>query len=90
MNYSDIIEKVSEELDLPVKLVERTYRSYWLYIKNHIQSLPLKEDLKEEEFSKLQTNINIPSLGKLYCTYDRLLGVKKRYKLIKQLREKKC
>jgi hypothetical protein len=90
MNYSDIINKVSEELDLPVELVERTYRSYWLFVKNHIQSLPLKEDLNEEDFSKLQTNINVPSLGKLSCTYDRLLGIKKRYELIKQLREKKC
>ena len=38
--------------------------------------------LSEEEFSKYRTNINIPSLGKLYCTYDRFLRVKKRFKII--------
>lgn len=90
MNYSDIIGKVSEELDLPIEVVDRTYKAFWVFIKSHIQALPLKEDLSEEEFSNLRTNFNIPSLGKLSCTYSRMLGVKKRHKLIKQIREKKC
>ena len=89
MIYSDIIGKVSSELNLPAKLVDRTYRAFWLFINQSIQSLPLKEDI-EEDFAKLKTNFNIPSLGKLTCTYDRMLGVKKRFKIIKQLREKKC
>lgn len=89
MNYSDIIGKVSEELDLPIEVVDRTYKAFWVFIKSHIQALPLKEDLSEEEFSSLRTNFNIPSLGKLSCTYSRMLGVKKRHKLIKQIREKK-
>ena len=54
------------------------------------EKIPLKEDIDEEDFAKLKTNFNIPSLGKLTCTYDRMLGVKKRFKIIKQLREKKC
>jgi hypothetical protein len=89
MNYTDIIDKVSEELGLPRQLVDRTYKSYWRYIKNQIQELSLKDNISEEEFNKLSTNFNIPSLGKLYVTWDRLVGVKKRYKLIKQIREKK-
>ena len=88
MNYPDIVGKVSRELNLPKEVVDKTYKAYWLFIKNHIQSLPLKENLNEEDFSKLRTNFNIPSLGKLSCTYDRMLGMKKRYKLIKQIREK--
>ena len=88
MNYLDIVGKVSEELSLPKEVVDKTYKAYWLFIKNHIQSLPLKENLNEEDFAKLRTNFNIPSLGKLSCTYDRMLGMKKRYKLIKQIREK--
>lgn len=90
MNYPDIIGKVSEELDLPKEVVDKTYRAYWLFIKQHIQSLPLKENINEEDFAKLRTNFNIGSLGKLTCTYDRMLGVKKRYNLIKKIREKKC
>lgn len=89
MNYPDIIGKVSEELNLPKGVVDKTYRAFWLFINQSIQSLPLKEDLNEEDFAKLRTNFNIPSLGKLTCTYDRMLGMKKRFKLIKQMREKK-
>ena len=88
MSYPDIVGKVSRELNLPREVVDKTYKAYWLFIKNHIQSLPLKENLNEEDFAKLRTNFNIPSLGKLSCTYDRMLSMKKRYKLIKQIREK--
>ena len=90
MNYSDIIGKVSEELNLPKEVIDKTYKAFWLFINQSIQSLPLKEDLNGEDFAKLKTNFNIPSLGKLTCTYDRMLGVKKRFNFIKQLREKKC
>lgn len=89
MSYPDIVGKVSRKLNLPKEVVDKTYKAYWLFIKNHIQSLPLKENINEEDFSKLRTNFSIPSLGKLSCTYDRMLGMKKRYKLIKQIREKK-
>ena len=88
MNYLDIVGKVSEELGLPKEVVNKTYKAYWLFIKHHIQSLPLKENLNEGGFTELKTNFNIPSLGKLNCTYGRMLGIKKRYKLIKQIREK--
>ena len=89
MNYPDIIGKVSKELDIPVEVVDAAYKSYWKFIKQTIQSLPLKDDIDEEDFAKLRTNFNIPSLGKLTCTYDRMLGVKKRFNFIKQIREKK-
>lgn len=89
MNYPNIIGKVSKELDIPVKVVDAAYKSYWRFIRQTIQSLPLKSDIDEEEFAKLRTNFNIPSLGKLTCTFDRMMGVKKRLKYIKQIREKK-
>ena len=87
MNYPDIIGKVSQEMDIPLEVVDTAYKSYWKFIKQTIQSLPLKDDISEEEFAKLRTNFNIPSLGKLTCTYDRMMGVKKRFKYIKRLRE---
>lgn len=90
MNYPDIIGKVSKELDIPVEVVDAAYKSYWKFIKQTIQSLPLKDDIDEGEFAKLRANFNIPSLGKLTCTFDRMMGVKKRLKYIKQIREKKC
>ena len=89
MKYHDIINKVSQELGIPFEVVNIAYKSYWKFIKQTIQSLPLKDNLNEEEFAKLKTNFNIPSLGKLTCTFDRMMGVKKRFKYIKQIREKK-
>lgn len=89
MNYPDIIGKVSQEMDIPLEVVDTAYKSYWKFIKQTIQSLPLKDDTSEEEFAKLRTNFNIPSLGKLTCTFDRMMGVKKRFKYIRQIREKK-
>lgn len=86
MKQSEIYEKVSEELGLPVSLVSRTYRGYWQFIKSSIQSLPLKEDLTEEQFNLLKTNFNIPSIGKLHCTYNRYVGIKKRFNYIKNLK----
>ena len=85
MNYPDIIDKVSQEMGLPPEVVDTAYKSYWKFIKQTIQSLPLKDDISEEEFAKLKTNFNIPSLGKLYVTWNRLIGCKKRFEIIKKL-----
>ena len=88
MDYKDLITQISKELGLPYKVVDKVYKSYWRFIRDTIQNLPLKENLTEEDFQKLRTNFNIPSLGKLSCTYDRVKGVKERYKYIRNLREK--
>ena len=70
-----------------IKLVKEAYESYWKFIRESIKSLPLKDDLTEEEFNKLRTNFNITSLGKFSCTYDRYMSTKQRYKKIQKLRE---
>lgn len=51
--------------------IERIYKYYWLYIRTYIENLPLKNNLSKEEFSKLRTNFNIPSIGKLTCSFDK-------------------
>lgn len=83
MTYPEIISKVSESIGMSKDLIDKTYKAYWKTIRDHITSLPLKEDLNEEEFNKLQPNINIPSIGKLYVTYDRYKRMKKRNEIIK-------
>ena len=77
---------------MPESIVKSTYNAYWQFIRTTIQLLPLKENLEDEQFQKLETNFNIPSLGKLYCNIDRYKGVKKKFQCIKDLREKygKC
>jgi hypothetical protein len=77
---NSIYKKVSDELNIPLDVVIFAYKSYWKFIKETIQNLPLKEDLSEEEFAKLKTNFNIVSLGKLSCDYDRYVKLKLREK----------
>lgn len=87
MNYQDIIRKVSKDTGIDVQTVNRTYKSYWRAIREHITSLPLKENLTDEEFLKLQPNVNIPSIGKLYVTLDRYRKMKKTSSILKNRRE---
>ena len=88
MTYKEIINKVSEELDLPEEVVNKTYKAYWFSIKEIINDLPIKTTNSIEEFNKLKTNFNIPSLGKLSVTSDRFIGIKKRYEYIKKLKSR--
>lgn len=89
MTYDQIFKRISEELSIPIEVVKLAYDSYWEFIRQNIQELPLKEDLTEEEFNKLNTNFNIPSLGKLVCTYERNLGVKEKYRYIERIKHDK-
>lgn len=82
MQYKEIISKISEEVGLSEIMVDKIYKSYWRAVKEHIASLPLKEDLTDEEFLSLRPNINVPSIGKLYVTLKRYRGVKKRHEYI--------
>lgn len=86
MSYQEILEKVAIELNLPVEVVKLAYESHWAFIRETITSLPLKESLNEEEFSKLRTNFNIPSIGKMSVTWGRYLGKKKQWEVIKSMR----
>lgn len=88
MTYQEIIQKVSTDNNIPVDIVDKTYKSFWSFIRNSIQELPLKERLSESEFLQLRPNFNIPSLGKLSCTYHRYKAVKEKFNNIKNLRKR--
>ena len=88
MKYSDIISKVSKELNVPRELVENTYKAYWNFIRVTIEKLPLKTELTQLEYRNLRTNINIPSLGKLYVTWNRYIGIRNRFNIINKIRQK--
>lgn len=85
--YEGIIEKVAKEQNLPVTVVDRTYKAYWKFVRESLSSLPLKKALTEEEFNALRTSINIPSLGKFSCDFERYTRMKKRLEYIQKLRE---
>lgn len=86
MKYSEAIKQVSDKLGLPEGMIKETYESYWKFIRETIQSLPLKENLSEEEFNSLRTNINVPSIGKLAVTWDSYKGTKERFKILSKIR----
>ena len=88
MTLNEIIAKVRTELNLPEDLVRKTYSEYWGYIRNTIEDLPLKDNLTQTDFSELRTNINVPSLGKINCTYERYMGMKERFNIINKIRNK--
>ena len=78
LKMKNLYNKVANEMNIPVEVIELAYKTYWKFIKKTIQELPLKEDLSEEEFAELKTNFNIVSLGKLTCNYDRYKKVKQK------------
>lgn len=80
MTYEEIIAQVAADTNLPKVFVDRTYRAYWKAVRQHITALPLKEDLTDEEFLKLQPNVNIPSIGKLHVTLKRYQGMKEYFR----------
>lgn len=87
MTYKEIVPLLSEELEIPEEVVDAAYKSFFEFIRETIVDLPLKEELSEEDFNKLRTNFNIPSLGKLHCTFERYKGMKERLNYIKKLKD---
>jgi hypothetical protein len=81
------INKVARNLSVDRKLVEQVYKSYWLFIKEHISSLPLRE-LSREEYDSTVSNINLPFLGKLYVDYNKLEKYHKERKLYRDVKSK--
>lgn len=84
-----VIKELALKLNKPEEVIKKAYRAYWKFIRTKAEELPLKEDLSEEEFKNLRVNFNIPNLGKLTCTYDRYVGMKRRNQIIKELYAKR-
>lgn len=77
---TNIFKLVAEELGLSKEAVENAYKSYWRFIREKITSLPLKKQLDYNDYTKMRTSFNLPSLGKLGCSYEKMEEIKKVYK----------
>lgn len=84
MTYNEIIDKVAKKQNLPKRIIDKTYRAYWRAVMEYISSLPLKNNLRDEEFLNLRPNINIPSIGKLYITLEKYHRISNRQEEIKR------
>ncbi len=87
----NIYKEASRITGIPKDIVEKAYGSYWRAVREHLSSLPLKEELTEGEFNTLQPSISLPSLGKLYVTHERQKAMRENYsKHIKNKDNQKC
>ena len=72
-------------MGIPIEVVRAAYLSQWQFIRNTIEALPLKEELSEEEFNQLRTSFNLPSLGKIYTTRDKVQRTKRKIDYLRAL-----
>lgn len=80
------IKKLSQELELPEDIITKVYLSFWKSIQKVIEDIPLKNDLSEEDFKQYRTSVNLPSIGKLNCSFEHYQKVKRKYQYNKKLK----
>ena len=81
LNKSDI-KIIANKLNIDTKTVELVYKKYWEFIMNTIKELPLKDIESKEDLDKLKVNFNIPNIGKLNCTYSKIIKHRNKIKYL--------
>lgn len=77
-SVQSIIDTLAEEMNIPKEVVTIVYRSQWEFIRNTLKTYPKFNNIDtEEEFNNYRTNFNIPSIGKIFTTWDKVQQKKK-------------
>lgn len=71
------LKQTARKLCLDTAVVESVYRSYWKFIHEYISNIQDVVNLSKEELNTLNTNFNIPYLGKLYIDYEKIQKYKR-------------
>ena len=82
-----VIKKTARKLNVDPNLVENVYKSYWSFIKERVSEQPLR-DMSQEEFDSSESNFNLPYIGKLYTSYDKIEKYRRRLKFYKDVKDK--
>lgn len=73
----EVIDKLAFKLKKSPSKIKKVYELYWLFIKKYIENQHIDLYMTEEEFQKLKPNINVPRLGKFYCSWEFIQKLKK-------------
>ena len=85
----DVIKELARQLNLPEKVIYKTYLAYWTFIRTTAESMQFPQGISEEEFNDMRKSFNIPYIGKLYCSYKRYKNVYNKKKYIYEAKHKK-
>lgn len=80
--------QIAKELNISPALSQLIYKSYWKFIRSSISDLEL-DNITEGDFKKLTTNFNIPYIGKLYTSYDKIQKYNRRIKYLENVKVKR-
>ena len=80
--------KASRNLSVDIKLVDAVYRSYWGFIKNQISQFSMR-DMTEEELNAIDASFNLPYIGKLYPSYEKIIKYKIHLKYLEDAKAEK-
>lgn len=84
-----IINQLSEELGLNKQVVLNIYKAYWRFIKETIEGINFDNIHSKEDYKRMKVHFNIPNIGKLCCSYDRMNSIKNQIKYIEDAKHKK-
>lgn len=87
MNLDSIYKEVASELNLPVDVVEKAYRSMFKCYAEKIKGMNLDNKYSEKEFNKLRCSFNVPSVGKFFCHYKWYKKITDRKELYNKLKQ---
>lgn len=79
----ELVLEVAQELGIEPKQAVQAYRRYWLWVKDTVEEMPLAST-SEEDFPNIRSSINIPNLGKIHASYNRVQRINKSKQIINE------